>query len=156
MSYYTTNREYFIFSSDSIHLKDIKSNRTFENNPVFLQYKNKQFKIIHYIIFYDKSKSSDSLHHIISYQLRGEQNGVISNFKNFKIKRIIDTISDTTKTDSSYNKTRNEEEIIKEIIEKTQKSLKDNSSGEITYYIKMERVSDLAHKTERETRKNRI
>ena len=106
-----------------------------KNNPVFLQYKNKQFSNYSLYYFFDKSKESDSLHHIISYQLRGEQNGVISNFKNFKIKRLIDTISDTTKTDSSNNMTRNEEEIIKEIIEKTQKSLEDNSSREITYYI---------------------
>ena len=135
MSYYTTNREYFIFSSDSIHLKDIKSNELLINNPVFSQYKNKQFSDYSLYYFYDNSKSSDSLHHIISYQLRGEQNGVISNFKNFKIKRIADTITDSTKTDSFYNKTSNEEEIIKEIMEKSQKSLKDNSIGEITYYI---------------------
>ena len=135
VSYYTTNREYFIFSSDSIHLKDIKSNELLINNPVFSQYKNKQFSDYSLYYFYDNSKSSDSLHHIISYQLRGEQNGVISNFKNFKIKRIADTITDSTKTDSFYNKTSNEEEIIKEIMEKSQKSLKDNSIGEITYYI---------------------
>tara|TARA_B100000683_G_scaffold157886_1_gene152375 strand:+ start:6086 stop:7324 length:1239 start_codon:yes stop_codon:yes gene_type:complete len=135
VSYYTTNREYFIFSSDSIHLKGINSKELLKNNPIFLQYKNKQFSNYSLYYFFDKSKESDSLHHIISYQLRGEQNGVISNFKNFKIKRLIDTIFDTTKTDSSNNMTRNEEEIIKKIIEKTQKSLEDNSSGEITYYI---------------------
>ena len=116
-------------------MKDIYSNKLLKNNPIFLQYKNKQFSNYSLYYFFDKSKESDSLHHIISYQLRGEQNGVISNFKNFKIKRLIDTIFDTTKTDSSNIMTRNEEEIIKKIIEKTQKSLEDNSSGEITYYI---------------------
>lgn len=135
VNYYTTNREYFIFSSDSIHLKDIRSNELLINNAVFLEYKNKQFSDYSLYYFYDNSKASDSLHHIISYQLRGEQNGVISNFKNFKIKRITDTLTDSTKTDSFYNKTSNEEEIIKEIIEKSQKSLEDNSIGEITYYI---------------------
>ena len=87
------------------------------NNPIFLQYKNKQFTNYSLNYFYDKSKPSDSLHNIISYQLRGEQNGVISNFKNFKIKRIIDTIFDITKTDTNKNDS-NEEEIINEIIEK--------------------------------------
>ena len=135
LSYYKNNGEYFIFSSDSVDLKDIYSNNLMINNPIFLQYKNRQFTNYSLNYFYDASKPSDSLHNIISYQLRGEQNGIISNFKNFKFERIIDTISDIVNTNTNGINNSTEEEIINEIIEKTQKSLQSNSLGEITYYI---------------------
>ena len=135
LSYYKNIGEYFIFSSDSVHLKDIYSNNLLTNNPVFLLYKNRQFTNYSLNYFFDKSKPSDSLHNIISYQLRGEQNGIISNFQNLKFERIIDTISNIVKTDTNVKNNNTEEEIINEIIEKTQKSLQSNSLGEITYYI---------------------
>tara|TARA_B100000683_G_scaffold212138_1_gene206969 strand:- start:1515 stop:2759 length:1245 start_codon:yes stop_codon:yes gene_type:complete len=135
LCYYKNNEEYFIFSSDSVHLKDIYSNNLMINNPVFSQYKNRQFTNYSLNYFYDASNPSDSLHNIISYQLRGEQNGVISNFKNFKFERITDTISDIVNTNTNGKNYSTEEKIINEIIKKTQKSLQSNSLGEITYYI---------------------
>ncbi len=138
VSYYINIGEYFIFSSDSVHLRKIFGNNLLINNPMFSYYKNKQFNNYSLNYFNNKSKESDTLYNIISYQLRGEQNGVISNFKNFKIKKNTDTISDTSNRDITYNKSSNEENNIREIIEETQKSLQSNSLGKITYYIQNE------------------
>ena len=74
--------------------------------------------------------SQTSTHNIISYQLRAELNGVISNFKNYKLEKIKDTIS--VNTDSNI---KNEQELISEIIENTKKYKDTNNLVEITYYI---------------------
>ena len=129
-NFYINSGEYFIFSSDSINLKNIISENKIKNNA-FSNFKNKQFNNYSLNYFFDSSKLTDSTHNIISYQLRAELNGVISNFKNYKLEKTIDTTSLNTDSDL-----KNEQKLINEIIENTQKYKETNNLVEITYYIK--------------------
>ena len=129
-NFYINSGEYFIFSSDSINLKNIISENKIKNNA-FSNFKNKQFNNYSLNYFFDSSKLTDSTHNIISYQLRAELNGVISNFKNYKLEKTIDTTSLNTDSDL-----KNEQKLINEIIENTQKYKDTNNLVEITYYIK--------------------
>lgn len=129
-NFYINSGEYFIFSSDSINLKNIISENKIKNNA-FSNFKNKQFNNYSLNYFFDSSKLTDSAHSIISYQLRAELNGVISNFKNYKLEKTIDTTSLNTDSDL-----KNEQKLINEIIENTQKYKDTNNLVEITYYIK--------------------
>ena len=128
-NFYINNGEYFIFSSDSINLKNIISENKITNSA-FSNFINKQFNNYSLNYFFDSSTLTDSTHNIISYQLRAELNGVISNFKNYKLEKIKDTIS--VNTDSNI---KNEQELISEIIENTKKYKDTNNLVEITYYI---------------------
>ena len=129
-NFYINNGEYFIFSSDSINLKNIISENKITNSA-FSNFINKQFNNYSLNYFFDSSTLTDSTHNIISYQLRAELNGVISNFKNYKLEKIKDTIS--VNTDSNI---KNEQDLISEIIENTKKYKDTNNLVEITYYIK--------------------
>lgn len=129
-NYYVNSGEYFIFSSDSINLKNIISENKLKNNA-FSNFKNNQFNNYSLNYFFDSSTLTDSTHNIISYQLRAELNGVISNFKNYKLEKTKDTIS--LNIDSNI---KNEQKLINEIIENTQKYKDTNNLVEITYYIK--------------------
>ena len=128
-NFYINNGEYFIFSSDSINLKNIISENKIKNNA-FSNFKNKQFNNYSLNYFFDRSTLTDSTHNIISYQLRAELNGVISNFKNYTLEKIVDTIF--VNTDLNI---KNEQELINEIIENTKKYKETNDLVEITYYI---------------------
>jgi len=128
-NFYINSGEYFIFSSDSINLKNIISENKIKNNA-FSNFKNKQFNNYSLNYFFDSSTLADSTHNIICYQIRAEINGVISNFKNYKLEKIKDTISVNTSSNI-----KNDHKLINEIIENTQKYKDTNNLIEITYYI---------------------
>jgi len=132
-SYHINTGDYFIFGSDTAELSDMYyhsiDGNTLEHNPLFSLYKSKQHSEYGLHYYSDITIEKDSLNRILSYQLRGEQNGVISNFNMFYSEKILDTII--------VNTTLTEEEIlIDDIVNTTIQSQEKEDLGEIMYILK--------------------
>ena len=136
-SYYLNLGDYFIFSSDTSELNYIyqsfEEGNTLEYNPLYINYKSKQYSKYGLNYYSNITTEDDTLNRILSYQLRGEQSGVISNLNIFYFettdKVVENIIVDTTLSE--------EEQIIKEIIKSSTESQEEVSElGEITYLLK--------------------
>ena len=137
-SYHINTGDYFIFGSDTAELSDMYyhsiDGNTLEHNPLFSHYKSKQHSEYGLHYYSDITIEKDSLNRILSYQLRGEQNGVISNFNIFYSKKILDTIIiDTIIVDTTLTE---EEILIDDIVNTTIQSQEKEDLGEIMYILK--------------------
>ena len=134
--YYKTLDEFFIFSSDTSSLFNLlDSEKHFSDNSAFTQYKNNQYSEYSLNYYSNISKDSDTTIKVLSYQLRGEQNGVISNFNIFNFNKTEDTISNITIDSTQVDSITTEDEIIDDIIKQTQNNLQSTTLGEITYHL---------------------
>lgn len=134
--YYKTLDEFFIFSSDTSSLFNLlDSEKHFSENSAFTQYKNNQYSEYSLNYYSDISKESDTTIKVLSYQLRGEQNGVISNFNIFNFNKTEDSISNITIDSTQVDSITTEDEIIDNIVKQTQNNLQSNTLGEITYHL---------------------
>jgi len=136
--YYINMGDYFVFSSDTSELSYIyqilEEGNTLEKNPLFTNYKSKQYSEYGLNYYSDITKDDDTLNRILSYQLRGEQNGVISNFNIFYSEKILDTIiMDTLLVDTTITQ---EELLINDIVNSTIQSQEKEDLGEIIYTLK--------------------
>jgi len=137
-SYYLNSGDYFIFGSDTTDLSyllfSLEDGNTLDKNPLFIHYKSKQHSEYGLHYYSDITSDTDSLNKIISYQLRGEQNGVISNFNIFYSEKILDTIIiDTLIVDTTLTQ---EEQIINDIVSTTIQSQEKEDLGEVMYILK--------------------
>ena len=137
-SYYLNSGDYFILGSDTTDLSyfrfSLEDGNTLDKNPLFINYKSKQHSEYGLHYYSDITTDTDSLNRILSYQLRGEQNGVISNFNIFYSEKILDTIIiDTLIVDTTLTQ---EEQIINDIVSSTIQSQKKEDLGEVIYTLK--------------------
>ncbi len=136
INYYKTLGEFCIFSSDTSSLYNLlNSKKHFSENLTFIQYKNKQHSEYSLNYYSDITQKSDTSIKILSYQLRGEQNGVIANFNIFNFNKTEDSIGKTTIDSTQVESITNEKDIIDQIVEETQNNQQANNLGEITYYL---------------------
>jgi hypothetical protein len=104
-----------------------------EKNYVYSDYKSKQFSKYGLHYYSDITSENDSVNRILSYQLRGEQNFIITNLSILESPKQADktTIKNTIKTDTLTEK----EQIIEEIINSTTENQEKEELGEITYTL---------------------
>ena len=137
-SYYLNLGDYFIFSSDTSELNYIyqssEEGNTLEYNPLYVNYKSKQYSKYGLNYYSDITTEDDTLNRILSYQLRGEQSGVISNLNIFYFEKTTDKIVENIIVDTTLSE---EEQIIEEIIKSSTESQEEVPElGEITYLLK--------------------
>ena len=136
-NYYIITEDYFIFASDTTQLHYInlclEEGNILEKNYIYSDYKSKQFSEYGLNYYSVISSENDSVNRILSYQLRGEHNFIITNLSILESPKQADetTIEDTIKTDSLTEK----EQIIEEIINSTTESQEEEELGEITYTL---------------------
>lgn len=136
INYYKTFGEFFIFSSDTSSLYNLlNSKKHFSENLTFIQYKNNQHSEYSLNYYSNITQKSDTSIKILSYQLRGEQNGVISNFNIFNFNKTEDSIGKTTIDRTQVNSITPKEEIIENIVKQTQNNQQSANLGEITYHL---------------------
>ena len=137
-SYYINTGDYFIFGSDTADLSylrfSLEDGNILDKNPLFINYKSKQHSKYGLNYYSDITTDTDSLNRILSYQLRAEQNGVISNFNIFYSEKILDTIiiDTTTLVDTTLTE---EELLINDIVNSTKESQQKTEMVEITYHL---------------------
>jgi hypothetical protein len=139
-SYYINTGDYFIFGSDTTELSymyfNLKDGNTLQNNPLYIHYKSKQFSDYGINYYYNITTKNDTINTILSYQLRGEKNGVITNFNLFQFEKIKEILIDSTFIDSmQIDSVTEEEQLINQIVEQTQESQEHTKVGEITYHL---------------------
>jgi hypothetical protein len=138
-NYYITTEDYFIFASDTSQLhymnRSLEEENILEKNCIYSDYKSKQFSEYGLNYYSDITSENDSVNRILSYQLRGEQNFIITNLSILESPKQSDktTTEDTIKIDTLTE----EEQIIEEIINSTTENQEEEEEelGEITYTL---------------------
>ena len=136
-NYYITTEDYFIFASDTSQLhymnRSLEEENILEKNYIYSDYKSKQFSEYGLHYYSDITSENDSVNRILSYQLRGEQNFIITNLSILESPKQADetTTENTIKTDTLTK----EEQIIEEIINSTTENQEEEELGEITYTL---------------------
>ena len=143
-NYYLTNGDYFIFASETTELNNIYNNLNKENllknNSNFLDYKSKQFAKYGLNYYSLIISENDSMDRILSYQLRGEQDFIITNLNIIKtnklskktieeqdtIEKTINSITDTLEEIQEITYTLNEAETFRDATIKLKVELETN------------------------------